>query len=134
MVVDASIAVQWIAREPGSESAATLLLGQQPLLAPDIMPVEVANALWKKVRRRDLPEADLAAALTRLLASDLVLSPTLSLLLRAARLAVETGHPIYDCVYLALAEQQGASLATADIRLSQTARSRGLPLWKPRGG
>jgi predicted nucleic acid-binding protein len=133
-VVDASIAVQWIAREPGSEAAATLLLGQQPLLAPDIMPVEVANALWKKVRRRDLPEADLGGALTRLLASDIVLSPTVSLLLRATRLAVQTGHPVYDCVYVALAEQQGAALATADIRLGRTARDCGLPLWKVRRG
>ena len=132
--MDASIAVQWIAREPGSELAATLLAGQQLLLAPDIMPVEVANALWKKVRRNDLPEADFAPALTRLLASDLVLLPTVSLLLRAARLAVETTHPVYDCVYIALAEQQGALLATGDTRLRQTARACGLLLWNPRGG
>jgi predicted nucleic acid-binding protein len=133
-VVDASIAVQWIAREAGSEAAATLLTGQHPLLAPDIMPVEVANALWKKVHRGDLPEEMLAIALTRLLASDLMLSPTVSLLLRATRLAVDTAHPVYDCVYLALADQQGALLATADARLAQTARACGLRVWRPRGG
>ena len=132
--MDASIAVQWIAREPGSEAAATLLAGQHPLLAPDIMPVEVANALWKKVRRRELADADLAVALTRLLASDLVLSSTIALLARAATLAIETGHPVYDCVYLALAEQQGAALATADSRLSHTARRCGVPIWTPGSG
>jgi predicted nucleic acid-binding protein len=103
------------------------------LLAPDVMPVEVANALWKKVRRGDLAEETLVTALTRLLASDLVLSPTVSLLLRATRLAVDTAHPVYDCVYLALADQQGATLATADRRLAQTARTCGLRVWKPRG-
>jgi predicted nucleic acid-binding protein len=126
--------VQWIAREPGSETAATLLAGQQPLIGPDILLVEVANALWKKTRHGDLQETDVTAALTALLASDLVLAPTVPLLSRAVRLAVQTGHPVSDCVYLALAQQRGAAVATADTRLARTAGRCGIPLWKPPGG
>jgi predicted nucleic acid-binding protein len=130
-VVDASVAVQWFAREPGSEAAALLVGGDQPLVAPDIMPLEVANALWKKTRRGDVPAGELQPAVTRLLASDITLVSTVSLLERALRLAVELGHPVYDCVYIVLAEDRGAPLATSDARLRAAARARGLRAWRP---
>lgn len=57
VVVDASVAVQWFANEPGSERAAQLIVGDHRLLAPDLMPVEAANAWWKKVRRREMRRA-----------------------------------------------------------------------------
>jgi predicted nucleic acid-binding protein len=130
-VVDASVAVQWFAREPGSEIAAMLVEGDRPLVAPDIMPLGVADALWKKTRRGDVPAADLPPAVTRLLASDVTLVPTVSLLERAVRLAVEIGHPLYDCVYIVLAEARGAPLATSDESLRTAARARGLRIWRP---
>jgi len=130
-VVDASVAVQWFAREPGSEVAAALVEGNQPLVAPDIMPLEVANALWKKLRRGDVPAGDLQPAVTRILASDITLIPTLNLLERAVRLAFEISHPVYDCVYLVLAEERGAPLASIDERLRAAARARGLRVWRP---
>lgn len=129
-MVDASVAVQWFAREPGSEASAALVEGNQPLVAPDIMPLEVANALWKKVRHGDVPAADLQPAVTRILASDITLVPTLSLLERAVRLAVEINHPVCDCVYLVLAEERGAPLASIDERLRAAARARGLRIWR----
>jgi predicted nucleic acid-binding protein len=129
-VVDASVAVQWFAREPGSDASAALVEGNQPLVAPDIMPLEVANALWKKVRHGDVPAGDLQPAVTRILASDITLVPTLTLLERAVRLAVEIGHPVYDCVYLVLAEERGAPLASIDERLRAAARGRGLRVWR----
>ena len=129
-MVDASVAVQWFAREPGSEASAALVEGNQPLVAPDIMPLEVASALWKKVRHGDVPAADLQPAVTRILASDITLVPTLTLLERAVRLAVEINHPVYDCVYLVLAEERGAPLASIDERLRAAARARGLRVWR----
>ncbi|HZV96523.1 MAG TPA: type II toxin-antitoxin system VapC family toxin [Candidatus Nitrosocosmicus sp.] len=130
-MVDASVAVQWFAREPGSEASAALVEGNQPLVAPDIMPLEVANALWKKFRRGDVPAGDLQPAVTRILASDITLIPTLNLLERAVRLAFEISHPVYDCVYLVLAEERGAPLASIDERLRAAARARGLRVWRP---
>lgn len=129
-MVDASVAVQWFAREPGSEASAALVEGSQPLVAPDIMPLEVANALWKKARHGDVPAGDLQPAVTRLLASDITLVPTLTLLERSVRLAVEISHPVYDCVYLVLAEERGAPLASLDERLRAAARARGLRIWR----
>lgn len=129
-MVDASVAVQWFAREPSSEASAALVEGSQPLVAPDIMPLEVANALWKKARHGDVPAGDLQPAVTRLLASDITLVPTLTLLERSVRLAVEISHPVYDCVYLVLAEERGAPLASLDERLRAAARARGLRIWR----
>jgi predicted nucleic acid-binding protein len=131
VVVDASIAVQWFANEPGSEHAARLITEDHPLLAPDIMPVEAANAWWKKVRRHEMDTADLGQAIVNLLAVGIVLHPSAALVSRAARLAVEVGHPVYDCLYLVLSSNLGADLATADERLRRAAQRARVRIWAP---
>jgi predicted nucleic acid-binding protein len=45
---------------------------------------------------------------------------------QALRLALSLGHKVPDCLYLALAEREGAGLATADARLARLAVSRGV--------
>jgi len=129
VVVDASVAVQWFANESGSEGAARLIVEDRPLLAPDIMPVEAANAWWKKVRRREMDASDLGQAIVNLLALGIVLHPSAALLGRASRLALEVGHPIYDCLYLVLASERGADLATADEGLRRVARDADVRVW-----
>ncbi len=57
--------------------------------------------------------------------------PTESLLVRAAQLAVEIDHPVYDCVYLVLSSARGARLATADAPLRRAAATLGVRLWAP---
>ena len=46
-----------------------------------------------------------------------VLAPLSALLPRAAALALELDHPIYDCFYLALSEARTAPLVADDRRL-----------------
>jgi predicted nucleic acid-binding protein len=41
---------------------------------------------------------------------------------RAVSIAIQRGHPVYDCFYLALAEQRRATLLTADERLLRKLR------------
>jgi predicted nucleic acid-binding protein len=36
-------------------------------------------------------------------------------------------HPVYDCLYLALAEAEGDVLLTADAAFERKTRARGLP-------
>lgn len=36
----------------------------------------------------------------------------------ACRLSAEVNHPVYDCVYLALARQTGVPVITADLRFA----------------
>lgn len=123
------MAVQWFANEPESERAARLLVEERPLLAPDLMPVEAANVWWKKVRRHEMEVSDLGQAIVNLLALGIVLHPSATLLGRAAGLAVEVGHTVYDCLYLVLAVDRGARLATADEGLRRTASNRGVGIW-----
>jgi len=129
VVVDASIAVLWFANEPDPWGAEGLLDGESALLAPDMMAVETANAWWKKLRRHEMGLIDIEEAVTNLIALGITWTPSPALLRPAARLAAELGHPVYDCMYLALAASQSALLATADERLRRGAERLGLPLW-----
>jgi predicted nucleic acid-binding protein len=132
IVVDASMAYPWFTNDPDPRDAARLLESESILLAPDFMPVEVTNAWWKKLRRREMDLAAIERAVTHLLAMEIVWVSAATLLRPAARLAAELGHPVYDCVYLALAASRSAVLATADERLRAGAERVGVRLWSPR--
>jgi predicted nucleic acid-binding protein len=116
LVVDASVAVKWLAEEEDSDKAARLLLGLYELHAPRLLTAELGNALWRKVRTgtmRRSRAALLAAAIAEmpiLWAADEVVAS------ESVRLALELDRPVYDCVYLALAHRLGATLVTADVR------------------
>jgi predicted nucleic acid-binding protein len=113
IVVDASIAVQWLVPEAGAELSASVL-GRADLIAPGLLMVEVANALRRKIMSGDIgkPEADDGF---RLIAANVDLRlPSPSLVTRALAMALEMSHPIYDCIYLALAEAIAGRLLTRD--------------------
>jgi predicted nucleic acid-binding protein len=125
-VVDASVALKWIVPEVLSDHADRLLDGNDDLLAPDLVLTEAANALWKKTAARELSSAEADRALATLITSGLALHATVPLLPRALRFAHRLRHPVYDCVYLALAEREDARLVTADARLlARAGRRRG---------
>lgn len=113
MVIDASVAFKWIVDEPDSDKA-HMLVGRTDLVAPLLIYSEVGNALVKRVNRGELapslPLRDQLADLAELLVTvdERKVAP------RAYEMAVELRHPIYDCMYLALAEALGESLLTAD--------------------
>jgi predicted nucleic acid-binding protein len=92
-------------------------------VAPDLVLAEAANTLWKKASRRELSDAEAERAFAVLSASGLAFHPTPPLLPRALRLARLLGRPVYDCVYLALAERERARMVTADTRLLARAGS-----------
>ncbi len=133
VVVDASIAFLWFANEPDRWGAGRLLETECVLFAPDLMAVEATNAWWKKLRRHEMELADVEQAVTNLLALEIAWTPAADLLRPATRLAVELGHPVYDCLYLALAASQSAPLASADDRLRRAAERLGVRVWSDRG-
>ncbi len=57
LIVDASIAVKWLFAEPHSPEARQLLAPRIDLHAPDFILTEVANVIWKKARRKEIPAA-----------------------------------------------------------------------------
>jgi predicted nucleic acid-binding protein len=116
-VVDASVAVKWLVAEKHSEEAAGLLTAGRALIAPELMFVEVASALWSLRRRHIITADEVHRALEDLELAPVTVTANLRQLVpAAARLALELSHPIYDCIYLALSLQANFPVITADQR------------------
>jgi predicted nucleic acid-binding protein len=120
-VVDASVAVKWVIDEEGSE-AASLLAGES-LSAPELLLAECANALWAKARRREMTGEEVLERLALLRSAPVRLVPLEELVEDAARLAVALDHPVYDCLYLALAVREGTRLVTADQQFARAVQA-----------
>jgi predicted nucleic acid-binding protein len=118
IVVDASVAAKWLMVEPGTEAANALLSEGKRLLAPDLVAVEVAAALTRKVRMGALDAAPAARHIQQwrswLERGVLELTPSATLLSDAAEWALRIAHPLQDCLYLALAARHDACVITAD--------------------
>jgi predicted nucleic acid-binding protein len=132
MIIDASVAVKWLIDEEGSD-VARALLGRVDLVAPTLIHIEVGNAVWKKRRRGEFIDDPDLTALPELLASVLLTIDETPMMKRALSIALELDHPIYDCVYLAVAEALDQELVTADAKFCKTlsnyaGRSRVRPL------
>jgi predicted nucleic acid-binding protein len=128
IVVDASLAAKWVVAEPQSAAADRVLdrCGGQ-LTAPDLIGVEVGGAVVRRANTGELGREDALAALQRWIrlldGGRPVLQPVSSgRLLAAGELAARLRHPLKDCVYLALALELGATLATCDERFAAKSR------------
>jgi predicted nucleic acid-binding protein len=113
LVIDASVALKWLIPEEGSDRAHALL-AQDQFVAPDLLWAECANVLWQRVRRTSLSQADAMAALDAIGAVPIATVPTADVAARALQLAIELDHPVYDCLYLAVALREQCVLITAD--------------------
>jgi predicted nucleic acid-binding protein len=131
-VVDASAATAWLANEPDSAEVATLIVAGQDLIAPDLIIPEIGNALWKKSRAGDFDVAKTAEAFQLLESAGVALIDSRHLVAEAVHLATRFAHPVYDCLYLVLAQKRGAELVTLDKRMAAAATAAGLRLWTPR--
>jgi predicted nucleic acid-binding protein len=120
-VVDASVAVKLVLPEADSPKALALEADFRnqvhELIAPDTYPVELAHALTKAERRGLLLAGEAESRLARLLTYPPDLFPYLPLLGRAVEIASQARIGVYDCLYVALAEQESCDLVTADQRL-----------------
>jgi predicted nucleic acid-binding protein len=121
LVIDASIAVKWVVEEVGTQQALALRK-QAKLIAPELLVVECANILWKKVQRDELTRQEALLAARLLQASEVELRPTRAVLEAATRIAIDVDHPAYDCLYLALAVENECRFVTADERFLRKLR------------
>src|SRR5438046_603298 len=113
-VIDTSVAFKWVVAEPDADKADRLRQdyrnGLLQLLAPDIFPAEVANALLMAGRRGRIAAGQFPVFLADVLTTCPALRPTPPLLARAAVIASSIRISMYDCLYVVLAEREGCEL------------------------
>lgn len=127
IVVDASLATKWLLEEAESEQARTFLtqhIGQ--MSAPDLLLSEVAGAIIAATNMtRISPNASRLATETwcDFWSSGSIGTVRLGtkLIGQASEIARTIGHPLPDCVYLALAIDLQCDLATCDVKFRDKA-------------
>jgi len=114
MILDASVLVKLVITEPGSERARDIVRSAlskgETMACPDIALAEALNALWKQHALLGRISADaFKGAVEDLLKlwGILHVRATEELAVLACKLALKVRLPIYDALYLALAENAG---------------------------
>jgi predicted nucleic acid-binding protein len=126
VVVDASVGVKWVIAEPGFEEARRLR-ARHSFVTPELFMTETANTLWKKARNRELTIAEATLAHRILMLAPIEVRPMGPPIASALQLALDLAHPVYDCIYLALAVAEGIPIVTADARLARKLAGGALP-------
>ena len=121
-VVDANLVVEWLVSiDPEHPSIAAfdrLVDDRAEILAPPLLLMEVSNALLTGLRLSAWTGTTADRSRRRLEEIPIVLEDDPSDLRRAWELSRRfDDHPIYDMVYVALAERLGTPFITADARL-----------------
>lgn len=117
-VVDVSVAICWVIPRPLTPNANRLRDEYQrqihELLAPAVFIDEVASALTKAERQKDIAVGQAIPLYSKVMNSHPILIPHAPLIARAIEISSWTRSAYYDCLYVALAEREGCRLVTAD--------------------
>ncbi len=120
-ILDSSVAIKWVLPEAHSDKADTLradLLGAiHELLSPDVFPIEVAHALTRAERQGRIAVGKAKDLIADILTTAPQFHPYQPLLDRAVEISSKMRIGVYDCLYVALAEQEQCEFVTADDRL-----------------
>ncbi len=128
IVVDASLVVKLFRGEPDSDLAERIYAEHQgELAAPDLLAIEVAAALVRNANMVKSSRPFIEMALAEF--GQVLRDATIALhrlderqLAVAAKYALDLGHPLKDCIYLALAIELGCDLLTCDAKFAAKAR------------
>ncbi len=126
VVLDASAAVAVVLRRPEANDIELALGEAATVVVPELFVAEVTNVFWKYALHGGLAEQRCFTAVKRCLALSDGVVPTASLWEEALDLAISQRHPVYDCLYLALARRRAARLLTLDRRLAEAAKAVGV--------
>ena len=117
IVLDASAAIEWLLKTPtGVRIDGRIFSGSEPLHAPHLIDLEVAQVVRRYVREKMLSAQRGQEALQDLVDLRLNRYPHDFLLPRVWELRETLGA--YDAVYVALAEVLGAVLLTCDRKIA----------------
>jgi predicted nucleic acid-binding protein len=122
-VIDASVLVKLFFEEEHSRASVHYVENASELLAPDLIWVETANVVWKRLRRGEVAAEDAGELVQEMLRLPILTSASFELVSPAMALAADTGRTVYDCLYLALAIRENVPLLTGDERLVNALRT-----------
>lgn len=129
LVLDASVAMAWLLDDESEPRAEAVLaqLDESGALVPQHWHIEVRNALLTAERRGRLTANEVNERLRVLSALPIHIAsePNFDSALALAR---AHGLSFYDSLYLDLAKERSAALATLDDALAQAARAEALSL------
>ncbi len=119
MILDTSVLYDVVVDGARSETARRFIRQAETLWSPDLIRIEMASALTRSVRRKEMSGAAAQAAYR--VAASLVpdVEDSTLLISRAFEMSLDLFHPCADCVFLALAEGRSVPLATSDARFAR---------------
>ena len=121
-VLDSCVALKWVLPKADSDKARRLRADFRnalvELLAPDVFPAEVGHSLARAERRGIIAFPQGSILLADVFSTPPQLFPSYpDVITRAFEIASQRRAGVYDCLYVALAEQEGCDLVSADTRL-----------------
>lgn len=127
---DSSAAFKLVVDESGSERVREVYAACDRNITLDWTSLELASALWKQAIRGPMDAAAAELAMETFDRLDFTIVHAEDLCEMALSFALRLRHPVYDCMYVALALQEHATLVTADSRLRAIAETAGVNvLW-----
>jgi predicted nucleic acid-binding protein len=127
--IDASVVAKLLFREDDSAKAFDLVeacsQANQPIVAPNLLPFEITNAVRQRMRREGLVLDQARRLLAQFHAVAISFEVTTSIHDLALQFAERLGlAAAYDAHYLAVAQQNSCNLWTADDKLLRSLRGR----------
>jgi len=120
-ILDACVALKWVIEEADSDESRRLRdsarAGVHNLFVPTIFPSEIMNSPTKAERQKRIQQGDGWSHYLTIISDARVHIDYYPLVARAYEISSSYRIGFYDCVYVALAEQEGCELVTADQRL-----------------
>ena len=120
LILDACVAIAAVVAEDHTFAARALREGFRnrihELIAPDSLPIEVAHALTRAERMKKLKEGRAQDGFSEVLDPCPILYPYFDYLDRAMELSSQFRIGVFDCIYVALAEEQECPVVTLDKR------------------
>jgi len=120
-VLDVSAALCWVLPRPGSSKAIQLrdeyAHGVHLLIAPAIFAAEAASALTKAERQKLIVVGQASVLLADILNTLPTVHSYEPILARAVDISSQFRSGLYDCLYIALAEQENCQFVTDDQKL-----------------
>jgi predicted nucleic acid-binding protein len=122
LVLDATIALQWVLASPGTEQALDLLSSRHRFAVPDVLKHEIEGVLEDAERLGLTPDPTAAGLAGRFRNLGIEVVDSRPHLGTAVELSMALSQPILACVYLSVAMARGTRLVTSDKEFVSSAR------------